>query len=51
MQHIIGKRWEFVAMGKKPTLGVGPEIGRNLSIGIVLKNGVLKTFEQPLPGL
>ena len=25
-------------MGKKHTLGVGPEIGRNFSIGIVLKN-------------
>ena len=27
-----------VGMGKKHTLGVGPEIGRNFSIGIVLKN-------------
>ena len=27
-----------VGMGKKHTLGVGPEIGSNFSIGIVLKN-------------
>ena len=27
-----------VGMGMKHTLGVGPEIGRNFSIGIVLKN-------------
>ena len=40
-----------VGMGKKHILGVGPEIGRNFSIGIVLKNSVLKTFEQPLQGL
>ena len=40
-----------VGMGKKHTLGVGPEIGRNFGIGVVLKNSVLKTFEQPRPGL
>ena len=40
-----------IGMGKKHTLGVGLEIGRNSSIGIVFKNSVLKTFEQSLPGL
>ena len=42
-----GKYWRFVGMGwdSRWALGIGPEIGRNFSIGIVLKNSVLKIFD------